>query len=179
MDDRELVELFNRRDPQALEETEKQYGTYCLTIARNILHTDEDADECVNDVYMQAWKSIPPDRPNSMKAYLGCIARNAAIDRLRRLIVKKRGEGAQELPMTELEEVLPGDTDIEDEVIRGEVRRLLNSFIGSLKREDRILFVQRYWYMLTIPQLAERHGMSQSKIKMRLMRTRKKLREYL
>lgn len=178
MEDSELVALFNIRSTQAVEAAGKQYGTYCLTIAKNILRSDEDAEECVSDALMRAWRSIPPEEPVSVKAYLGSITRNLAIDRFRRQNAGKRGKSAV-LPIDELSDITPSELNVEEEAELSELREKLNSFISGLDELDRLLFVQRYWYMLEVSELAKLHGIGKSKIKMRLLRTRRRLREYL
>lgn len=179
MDDRELVQLFFDRDESAIALTAKQYGTYCKSIAVHILHSADDTEECVSDALLKLWQTIPPNCPKSLKAYLGKLTRNLAIDRYRLSVVEKRGGEATPLPISELEDLAPSVLNVESEAEFSELRRQLNSFVGSLDSEDRILFVQRYWYMLDIKEIAEKNGMGKSKVKMRLLRTRGRLREYL
>jgi len=179
MDDERLIALFDGRRTDAIEEASAQYGTYCKSIALNILRSEEDSEECFNDTMLKAWNSIPPEHPSSLKAYLGRITRNLALDRLRRKKSLKRGSSEPLQVLDELADLVPSELDIETELEAAELREKLNSFIEGLGAEKRILFVRRYWYMLSIEELAERHGMSKSKVKMQLLRIRAALREYL
>lgn len=178
MDDRELVQLFLERDEQAIALTAKQYGTYCKSIAAHILRSGEDTEECLSDAFLKLWQTIPPNSPRSLKAYLGRITRNLAIDRYRLAAVEKRGDVIA-LPIEELADLAPSELNVETEAELSALREHLGSFVGSLTSEDRIIFVQRYWYMLDIKEIAEKNGMGKSKVKMRLLRTRGRLREYL
>ena len=100
MKDREILDLFWKRDESAISETANAYGNYCYTIAYNILNCNEDAEECVNDTWMNAWKSIPPYRPNNLSTYLGKITRNLAFNRYKLLRAKKRGLGRVEVALS-------------------------------------------------------------------------------
>lgn len=179
MDDRELVQLFLERDEQAIALTARQYGTYCKSIASHILHSGEDTEECLSDALLKVWQTIPPNSPKSLKAYLGKITRNLAIDRYRLSAVEKRGGDVRPMPIEELADLAPSAMNVESEAELSILREHLNSFVGSLESEDRIIFVQRYWYMLDIKEIAEKNGIGKSKVKMRLLRTRGRLREYL
>ncbi|MBR6100904.1 MAG: sigma-70 family RNA polymerase sigma factor [Ruminococcus sp.] len=179
MDGQECVELFYTRNSRALSEAAEQYGTYCKSVALNILRSEPDAEECVNDALMRAWENIPPDRPDSLKAYLGSITRNLALDRLRASRAGKRGAGSEPLPIDELSDLAPSELNVESELELSELRQRLNAFVGSLDPESRAIFVRRYWYMQEIAEIAEQCGIGKSKVKMRLLRTRSKLREYL
>lgn len=75
MDDSAIVELFWKRDEQAIAATTEKYNVYCLSIAMNILGNIEDAEECVNDAYLNTWNSIPPNKPKMLSTYLGKIVR--------------------------------------------------------------------------------------------------------
>lgn len=104
MEDREIVNLYWERNSNAIKETASKYGGYCKAIAKNILGNNEDAEECVNDIYLNTWNSIPPNRPNVLSTYLGKITRNLSFDRFRHRHADKRGGGEIELVLDELGE---------------------------------------------------------------------------
>lgn len=179
MEDRKIVDLYFARSDQAVAETEQKYGAYCRSIARNILGSESDAEECVSDAYLAAWNSIPPQNPESLAAYVGRLTRHKAIDRLRELKSRKRGGGAVTLALEELDECVPAKTAVEDEIARQELGEAVRCFLAGLDRTDRTVFLLRYWYLCPVAEIAERLGYTQGKVKTRLFRTRKKLRDYL
>lgn len=179
MEDREIIELFFDRDEAALREVSRKYGTYCKTIAQNILNNTEDADECVNDTYMRAWESIPPKKPSVLSAYLGRITRNLALNRIRFFKYEKRGGGEADLSFDELDEFLSGNYSVEIETERKEFIAAINSFLDKLPARHRQLFVERYWGCCNLAELAARYGMSQNGVSENLLRTRQKLKKYL
>jgi RNA polymerase sigma-70 factor (ECF subfamily) len=179
MDDEMILDLYWARSESAVSETAKKYGSYCTKIAANILLNSEDAEECVNDTYQKAWESIPPQRPANLRAYLGRITRNLSLNRYKEQRTQKRGGDNIALIYSELEECIPASRNVEAEFESGLVAGAINSFLKSLDRESRIVFVRRYWYADSIHAIAARFGMSESKVKSMLFRTRKKLRTHL
>ncbi len=179
MEDRKIVDLYFARSDQAVAETERKYGAYCRSIARNVLGSEPDAEECVSDAYLAAWNSIPPQKPQSLAAYVGKLTRRKAIDRLRETRSLKRGGGAVTLALEELDECIPAGTGVEEAVVRRELGEALRRFLAGLDRTDRTLFLLRYWYLCPVAEIASRLGYTQGKVKTRLFRTRKKLREFL
>lgn len=177
MYDEQIVQLFFDRSEQALLETQKKYGPYARRIVQNILPSAEDCDECLNDVYMTLWKRIPPERPNSLKAYLGTVARNAAISSYRAAHAEKRGGGAL-LSLSELEECV-SEKSLEEQLQAQSLTELLNRFLAGQPKEARVMFVKRYWYLSSVRQISKEMDCSEGKVKMTLHRTRKKLKDYL
>lgn len=116
MKDHEIIELYWARNQLAITATADKYGSYCHTIAYNILHNNEDAEECSNDTYLGAWNSIPPQRPNRLSIYLGKITRNLALNRYKRYTAEKRGHGQVELVLSELEACIPANTSVEQAI---------------------------------------------------------------
>lgn len=176
MTDREILELFWKREERALEETERQYGAYCRSIAWNILRDRMDTEECVNDTWLRAWNAIPPDRPNRLAVFLGTITRNLSLDRWRLKQSKKRGGGQLETVFSELEQCAANSVTLEERVSRMELSRLLDSFLQGLGQKSRCIFVRRYWYADSIADIAHRYHMSVSAVKVDLHRSRNKLR---
>ena len=179
MDDAAIVSLFWQRDERALAEAEQKYGSYCRHIARSILADEQDAEESLNDAWLAAWQSIPPQRPGRLGTYLGKLTRNLSISRLRSLSAQKRGGGEPALALEELAECLPGPNDPQQELEARDLARLLNRFVGSLPRRERDVFVARYYFLVPLEELSRRTGFGQSKLKSMLLRTRRKLQKLL
>lgn len=179
MDDKQIVDLFWKRSEDAIKETSKKYGRYCHSIASRILNNEEDAKECVNDTYLKAWKSIPPKRPEMLSAYLGKITRNLALNRWEYYDAKKRGSGQISVILDELQECIPATNHTESIVDKLHLTEALNRFLATLPAEKRKIFVRRYWYMSSIKEIAKDYHMSESKVKMSLLRLRKECQEFL
>ena len=179
MDDHSIIQLYFDRDELAVEETARKYGSYCYTIANNILSNREDALESVNDTYLDTWNAIPPHRPSSLALFLGKITRRISIDRLRRNNAQKRGGGELALVLDELQQCIPSETDVAQEFEKRYLSQIINEFVKALSEKERKVFLCRYWYMDSIKSIARRFGYSESKVKSMLFRTREKLREAL
>jgi RNA polymerase sigma-70 factor (ECF subfamily) len=179
MEDRDIVNLYWERNTNAIKETATKYGVYCKTIAKNILGNNEDAEECVNDTYLNTWNSIPPNRPNVLSAYLGKITRNLSFDRFRNRHADKRGGGEIELVLDELGECVSGADSVEQEVEKKELVRAINSFLDTLSQEKCNIFLCRYWYAIPVSEIATRFGMSEGNVSVTLTRIRSKLKNYL
>ena len=178
MEDQGIVALFFDRSEQAIVEMDKKYGSYCYTIAYNILASREDSEESVSDTYFSAWNTIPPRKPTLLQAFLGKIARHISIDRWRKQSAQKRGGQEMILALEELGECVEAGS-LETEISQRELTRILNSFLVSLPETERNVFLCRYWYMDTIGTIAQITGFSQSKVTSMLHRTRGKLRKKL
>lgn len=178
MEDREIKELFRKRSEAALSETEKKYGRYCLYIAERILGSAADAEEIVNDAYLKAWNTIPPQDPESLKSYLGMLCRQLALDRYERDHAAKRG-GQTALVLDELEEVLPDENGGSDPAESAALTAAMDAFLASLPDRTRKVFLRRYWYAAPISEIAAEYGMRESGVTVLLLRTRKKLKDFL
>ena len=179
MEDEKIIELYRRRDREAIAETEKKYGGYLFAVAGNILQSHEDAEECVNDTYFKVWNSIPPAWPKVFSAFLGKITRNLAFSRYRRERAEKRGGGEVTLILDELEECISGDNSTEKAVEMSELKETLNAFLRGLSEDKRNLFLRRYWYCDSISEISKSFSVSEASVRMKLMRLREKLRLYL
>ncbi|MBE6535889.1 MAG: sigma-70 family RNA polymerase sigma factor [Ruminococcaceae bacterium] len=176
MEDSKIIDLYFARSETAISETQKKYAPYCHTIAYNILYSNEDAEECVNDTYLRAWQAMPPHRPSRLSSFLGRITRNLALDRYNQKNAQKRG-GSIELVLDEISECLP-DTHGDDSNDKA-LKDAINSFLASLPKRTRIIFMQRYWYLSSISEISHSLGISESNVKVILMRTRKKFKAHL
>lgn len=179
MDDHAIIRLFWDRDEAAIAETAAKYGSYCHTIAGNILGNGEDAEECVNDTYLRAWQSIPPHSPQVLRTYLGMITRNISFNRYNKLHTKKRGGGQIEAVLEELAEFVSGGSEPEQELDRKELVRAIDEFLAGLPKEKRVMFVCRYWYSDSVADIARRCSVSENNVSVTLNRLRKKLGSYL
>ena len=173
MTDHEIIELFFARDEAAIRETDMKYGTFCMSIAQNILKSTPDAEECVNDTYLKAWNAIPPERPKMLKAFLACIVRRLSLNRYNSWHTAKRDRNL-EVAFEELSESIP----MRDEDA-GELPQFLNEFLGNLNATERRIMVCRYWYAMTAAQIAQAEGLTVGAVNMRLHKTRNKLRLFL
>lgn len=172
MEDKEIIELYFARSEEAIGETARKYGAYCRTIAGRMLPNAADAEECVSDTWLRAWGAIPPARPERLGAFLGRITRNLALDRLR---AEKRQCPIRE----ELGECLTAGDPTGAMVDRVVLTAALDRFLAELPPKKRKLFLQRYWYFSTVEELARDFGMSESGVKMTLLRLRRELKEKL
>lgn len=179
MDDERIVELFWRRSEDALTAVAEQFGAYCRKIADNILRNSGDADECVNETWLRAWNAIPPAKPTKIKAFLGKITRNIALDRYEAAHSQKRG-GAVEVALEELSEIHGADGLPSPEISNdGEITRVINNFLRSEPAENADIFVKRYWYLVSVKEISAEYGCSESKLTSLLFRMRKRLKSKL
>lgn len=178
MEDEKIIELYWDRKEEAIQETASKYGRLCFFIARNILASSEDSEECVNDTYLGVWNAIPSQRPDRFSVFVSRIARNLALKKFAYLHAAKRNPDAV-CSFEELEDCVSGREDIENELENRRIERAVNAFLWQQEEEKRNLFIRRYWYFESIEHMSRRTGYSQSKIKSLLFHMRKKLREHL
>ena len=178
MNDPDVIRLYFERREEAVAETKNKYGGYCLAIARRILQDERDAEEAVSDALLAAWETIPPNEPASLSAYVGRLCRNAAIDKRRRNSASKRGGGAYDAVLDELQNV-SGGASPETEAEGRELSEAINRFLGGLPKNKRVIFVQRYWYMMTEEEIARERLMTAGAVKMQLKRMRTALKAML
>ena len=179
MDDSKIVDLFWERSEEAILRSDEKYGRYCRGIAQNILGSPEDSEECVNDTWLNAWNSIPPQRPERLSTYLGKITRNLSLNRYKQLNTQKRGGGQVDLALSELENCVPSQTGMEQIADEMELVATLEKFLLSYPKTERNIFLGRYWYLYSIPELATAYRMSESKIASLLYRMRNRLKLHL
>ena len=180
MDDREIIERFCARSESAITALSDKYSKYCRVIASSILGSAEDAEEVLSDTYNRVWNAIPPERPNSLRAFIGRITRNLSFDRLEKAKAEKRGGGQFNAILSELEECIADSRNSFDELIETEIiTAALNVFLSEQSTENRRIFVRRYWRAASIEEIAADFGMSAGKAKTILFRMRNKLRKHL
>ncbi len=179
MEDHDIIKLYLDRNESAISETASKYGKYCRTIAMNILHDNRDAEECVNDTYLNTWNSIPPQKPCVLSVFLGRITRNLSFNKYKYNHADKRGSGEISLILDELDEIVSGNESVEDEVMKREMVNEINTFLQSISLQKRSIFILRYWYSESISNIAERFSLTENAVSVTLNRIRKKLREHL
>ena len=173
LDDPAIIALYWKRDERAIIETARRYGSYIHAISVQILESEPDAEECVNDTYLKAWNTIPPQKPFSLKDYLGRLVRHLSIDRYRALRRAKRN-----VNMTDaLDELAISSPDTAHD--NPALTEALNDFLGKLDATDRNLFLGRYWYFYEVSDLARAYGMTTNTVYVKLHRMRERLREHL
>ena len=179
MDDGQIIDLYWARSETAISETANKYSKYCHAIAFNILHSNEDSEECVNDTYMRAWDAMPPKRPNRLSTFLGKITRNLSLNKYEKYAAEKRGCGQVPLALDELQDCVPAAGNVEQTIEDAELIAIFNRFLAALPTDTRKVFMQRYWYLCPIKEIAEDYSFSESKVKMTLLRARNELKQIL
>ena len=179
MQDEQIVALYWERNEVAIEETKNKYEHYLLKIAHNILLDFEDSQESVNDTYLAAWNSMPPHKPNVLATYLGKIIRRISIDIFRRKNRSKRKASEYAISLTELEDCIAKGGTPEDDVEVKLLADAINEFLRTLPKDARTLFVGRYYFLDSLKDAAAYCGISESRAKSLLFRTRCNLKNYL
>ena len=179
MEDAKIVDLYFERNESALKETADKYGNYLFKVAYGILADDEDSEESVNDTYLSAWNSIPPHRPTVLRTYLSKLTRRISIDLFRKKTSKKRVDSQYALSLSELEDCVSAESSLEEEMENKELSKAVSDFLRTLKKDARVLFVSRYYFCDSLKDAAKCAGISESKAKTTLHRTRLRLRDYL
>lgn len=178
MEDEKIIGLFFERSEQALQELDVKYGKLCHKLSHNILNSRSDAEECVNDAYLGAWNAIPPAKPNPLLAFLYKIVRNISLNRYYMKEAAKRNS-IYDVAIQELEAYLSSPNAVEAEVEARELARIIEQFLDTLTAENCIIFMRRYWFADSYADIAERVGLTEKNISVRLTRIRKKMKEYL
>ena len=179
MEDGKILALYFDRDERALEETEKKYGGYCYTVANGILQCPQDAEETVSDTWLQAWNSIPPQRPHFLRLFLGKITRNLAFTRWRGRNAAKRGGGELTLVLDELADCVPGREAVDDGLNARELAKTIRAFLDTVPEREQDIFLRRYFYAEDTASIAARYGMKNANVLRILSRVRQKLKDYL
>lgn len=177
MEDFEIVDLYWARSESAIRESDRKYGRMLRSVSLSLTSSREDAEECVNDTYLDAWNAMPTQRPAYLGAFLAKITRSISIDRFRAAHREKRGGNGT--PVEELTECIPDSADLFADYENGRLSALLNRFVASLDAEKRAMFLQRYFYSRSVAEIAVDLGVGESKVKVTLMRLRNSLRDQL
>lgn len=179
MEDKQIVELYLKRDENAIRQTQRKFGKRLINISKNITGSLFTAEEVENDTYLRAWENIPPTDPAEyLFAFLARIARNLSVSICRERTTLKRGAALVELS-DEMAECLPSGCNIEQETEANMVLELINKFLFLKPEDKRNIFMRRYWYLDSVSDIAKRFGLGESNVKTTLFRLRNELREYL
>ncbi len=178
MEDVKIIELFYARSEQAIKELDIKYGKLCHKLSYNILNNRDDVDECVNDAYLGAWNAIPPAKPNPLQAYICKIVRNISLKLYYRREAAKRSS-AYEIAMQELEDCISSPNTVEAEMEAKELARIIQDFLDTLSEENCVIFMRRYWFSDNYKEIAERVGLTEKTVSVRLTRIRKQMKNYL
>lgn len=177
MEDYEIVNMYWARDERAIEQSDTKYGRMLKSLSYSVLSSWEDAEECVNDTYLDAWGAMPEARPTYLGAFLSKITRRISIDRFRRAHRQKRG-GFESI-MEELGDCIPSDSSVVEEYENGRLAEVLNSFLYSQEKEKRVMFIRRYFCSQSISEISRGMNLGEAKIKTTLFRMREELRRIL
>lgn len=178
LEDSKIIELFYERSEQAIIELSNKYGRVCYKVAENILKNRPDSEECVNDAYLAVWNTVPPQKPDPLLSYVCQIVRNLALKKYHENTAQKRNS-FYDAALDEIADCFPDPFRVEDEIMAKEVAGMINSFLETLDRQSRIMFVKRYWHADSIQDLAALFHKSNHYISVRLSRIRKALKDYL
>ena len=178
MVDEIIIEMFFARSEQAIKELDIKYGKIFHKTSYNILNDELDVEECVNDAYLGTWNTIPPTRPHSLLAYVCQIVRNISLKRYHLKKAIKRNS-TYDVAMEELDACLSSASSVEDEIEAKELARIIESFLDTLSSENRVIFLQRYWFSDSYSDIAKKVGISEKSVSVRLTRIRRKMRDYL
>ena len=179
MDDERILELYQLRKEEAILETQKSYRPLLHRIAMNILGNKEEAEEIVSDVLFTAWERIPPEKPRIFSAWLKKVTRFTAIDRLRNSTALKRGGSEYDLSLSEIEEMASGNGSPEAVIETKELAQCIGKWLKTQASDKRTLFLDRYFDFMNIRELAKCRGMTESAVKVQLLRLRKDLKSFL
>ena len=177
MEDNKIIALYFERSEDAIAESQAKYGKYCYKIAKNILSSHEDAEECVSDTWIKAWGVIPPQKPKRLSAFFGTITRNLALNRMESFFAEKRG-GVILPILDELLEILSADGE-DEEVDAIVMKEAINTFLASLPTQVRKIFLQRYWYVRSVKEIARDFNLTENHVRVILHRTRSDFKTHL
>ena len=175
MEDKKIIDLFFERSENAIKELDLKYGKLFFNLSNNIVNNKQDAEECVNDAYLGAWNTIPPQKPNPLLSYICKIVRNISI----KSYWKNKKHSSYAISLDELEPFICGISTTETEIEVKELTRIIEKFLDTLSKENRVIFIKRYWFCDSYKDIAEYMGFSEKNISVRLARIRQKLKKYL
>lgn len=176
LSDDEIIALYWERNENAIKHTDIKYRAYLLKVANNILRDMQDSEECLNDTYLSAWNTIPPERPYLLKAYLASIIRNQSLMVCRKQNAQKRTAQSQAVSLSELEDVLADCRDTDNTRM---LAIIIEEFIASLDKDQRYIFLGRYYFGKSIEDIANEMGFSRSKVSKQIAYIKQSLKQKL
>lgn len=178
-DDEHIIELLNNRDERVLQVIKEQYGALCYQIAYRMTGNHQESEECVNDMLLDVWNSVPPNCPNHLPAYLTSLVRRTAINKYEKAHRLKRGGVQFTTALDEISEMIPAKEQVESEIEQRELTTALTEWLQTLSPGSKRIFLQRYYMSDSVKAIAQKHDLSEGAVKMKLMRLRQQLKEYL
>lgn len=178
VEDTQIIDLFFARDQQAITELDAKYGSMCRKLSYQILNNRLDSEECVNDAYLGTWNTIPPERPNPLRTFLCKIVRNLSIKRYHANTAAKRNS-MYDVALSEVEQDVMTLNTVEDEIEAKALARLIEVFLDSLSAENRVIFMRRYWFSDSYEEIAQKVGITEKNVSVRLSRLRRQLKVFL
>lgn len=178
MDDNQIIDLFFKRSEQAIIELSNKYGRLCNRVSQNILNNPLDSEECINDAYLGIWNSIPPQRPNPLPAYVCRIVRNLSIKKYHSNSALKRNSN-YDIAFEEIEDCMPSLNNVDNEYDSKELAKIIDDFLDTLSKDNRVMFVRRYWFSDSLAEIAKMFEITEHNAAVRLSRTRNHLKKYL
>ena len=176
--DKKIIELFFQRSEEAIQELDRKYGVICRRLSFNIVNDNQDMQECIQDAYLAIWNAIPPAKPDPLLTYILKIVRNASVN-LYRYKARDKRNSSFSIALQEIEPFIAAENNVEAEIEAKELARIIESFLDTLTRTNRVIFMRRYWFGDSYKEIAEFTGLSEKNISVRLVRMRKQLKEYL
>ena len=177
--DEQIVALYFAREETAIGETGRKYGNYLLTIAKNILMSSEDSEECVNDTYLKAWNAMPPTQPRNLRAFLAKITRHTAFDRYDEANRLKRIPAEQMVSLSDFEGLIPDTVSLEEELEVRALGQVISAYLDVLSDRRLYIFLHRFFYVMPIANIAGKLGCSQSSVHKALAAMKQELRQKL
>lgn len=177
LEDQRIIDLYFNRNELAITETANKYGRLCFSIANNILRSQLDSDECVNDTYLRIWNVIPPTVPDCFRNFICRIVRNISLKRYEYNSAKKRSQETA-VSLEELDIAIP-DSSIPDSIDSEALGKAISDFLDTISRDARVVFIRKYFFFDSVSEIAQRFSFTENKVKVSLHRTREKLRTYL
>lgn len=178
MNDSQIVDLFFERSEQAIVELSNKYGKVCNKISSNILKNTLDVEECVNDAYLGVWNSIPPQRPSPLLTYVCRIVRNLSIKKYHSNTAVKRNS-YYDIVFEELEDCIPSLNSVDREYNSKELAEIIDGFLDTLEKDNRVMFVRRYWFSDSLKEIAKMFEITEHNAAVRLSRIRVRMKKYL
>ena len=174
-----LLIMYRNRDELAIQKTIDRYGSYCRTVAANILDDPQDIEEALADTWLKVWNAVPPNEPKYWNLFLAKITRSCALDIWRKNHSQRRGSGQADLALEELSQCIPSGHSPELQLQSKELVQAISSFLRNLPGRHRAIFLSRYFYMEDLSAIATANGMREANVRMLLSRIRQKLRKHL
>lgn len=174
--EKNIISLLWHRSEEAIQALSQHFGPRLYRTAMNILNLHQDAEEVVNDTYLALWHAIPPKKPEPLAPYVYRTGRNLALNRLRTYTAEKRC--SYTLSLEELSGCIAAP-DLWEQLDARALGREIDAFLSTISRENRVLFLRRYWFGDSVSALAGEFGISENALSVRLSRIRSQLKQHL